>query len=211
MTPVAPIDVFGMPLWQVQLIISVLGLIIGSVIATAGSIIAYRNVYGAAPIYLVSSWGIGVNAEEEPENFFVLSMTIEFWNRRKYPIVLNGGVVTFPGLKFKMVYRYLESPNKLTISSDKNSCLYMNFRSGNSVKLDPGMHYSFKINFPFEKPKTRVEIDTMAKLALYYFDPASNKRKRLHGRHRYNFKAKELPDVFPEDLLPATHDEVHIA
>lgn len=203
MPPPPIIEVFGIPLWSIQLAISIAGLIIGSVIALAGSIIAYRNAYGAAPIYLVSSWGIQVKQQEDPENFFVLSMTIECWNRRKYPIVLNGGVVTFPGLRFKMVYRYPKSEkHKLTIFSDQNS-LYMNFRSGDSVKLDPGTHYSFKIDFPFEKPKTRIDIDTMGKLVLYYFDPTSNKRKRLHGQHRYNFKAHELPDVFPEDLQPA--------
>ncbi|GLQ82885.1 hypothetical protein GCM10007881_64080 [Mesorhizobium huakuii] len=200
------IDLFGVPLWSIQLAISIAGLVIGSVIAAAGSLIAYRNAYGAAPIYLVTSWGIGTHKNEDPDKFLVLSMKIEFWNRRKYPITLQGCTATFPGLSVRHVYRYVNDNAKLMISPGGDSTLHMSFRVGDSVKLDPEAHYTFKLDFPFEKPKSR-NIDSMTKLLFHYFDPASNKRKKLYGHHRYHFNPEDLADFLPEnDMSPPSPD-----
>ncbi|MER8492243.1 hypothetical protein NKH53_29010 [Mesorhizobium australicum] len=150
MTPILAPTLFGIQLPYITLTVQIFSAFAGAILAVAGSIIAYRNTYGASPIFLVSSWGLGSQRLEDPEQFYNASMTIEFWNRRKYPVVIKGTRVTFPSFEFKNVVRRSKAGN-MVISPD-GSTLNIDLVNLNSVtKVEPSTHYSIEFEFPFKK------------------------------------------------------------
>ncbi|TIL25589.1 MAG: hypothetical protein E5Y88_11560 [Mesorhizobium sp.] len=190
MTPI----LFGIELPFLALLFQAFSAVTGAVLAMAGSVIAYRHAYGAAPIFLVSSYGVSSAGVKEPEIYSDITMTIEFWNRRKYPLVLKGAFITFPGVEFKQVYRYGKPQETAMYSED--STIYFGFRSKEQqVKVDPASHYSMEITFPFKRSENGIHSNT--KVVIHYFDPISNKLKKLNGAHPFNIEADDMPGVPP--------------
>jgi hypothetical protein len=93
--PVPFLDAAAMQ-WIASTALTLAGVAIASVAATFG----YRQNYGWKPVVLVTSHGfggIGRNTES-----FDATCQFEFWNRRKYPVVIRFVVVRLGNLRILM-------------------------------------------------------------------------------------------------------------
>lgn len=150
-------------------------------VATVSAIFGYRSNYGWRPIALVTSHGLsGIGGSKQ----YNALLTIEFWNRRKYPVVLGAISVKFRMMEFI----YAPSPNERGWS-----------RSGDSYfnrvdeRLEPAGHKTVEFSAPFETKSIGALRDTV-EVTVHYFDPIGGKSKLANTKHLYTF---QLPSATP--------------
>lgn len=169
------IDLFGVPLWSIQLAISIAGLVIGSVIAAAGSFIAYRNAYGSAPLILVGGHSLKATGEM---GVLWAKLDIVFWNNRKYPIRHTQMKVTFD-----------EAVTLIEQHSDKNDLWTVDGNSvywqADAVKVGPSSSIEHLLEVPF-KNRPFEGMNSTVEIVVNYFDPISNKSKRIKRKYQYD-------------------------
>jgi predicted alpha/beta-fold hydrolase len=70
----------------------------GVCIAAAALMFSYRQNYGWRPTLLVTNHGLeGIGGDSE----YIATLHFEFWNRRKYPVVIRHAEVDFGALQLK--------------------------------------------------------------------------------------------------------------
>jgi hypothetical protein len=81
-----------------QILSSIVFAFAGASIAAASLFIAYRNNFGWKPIVLITTYHVR-GSSKFPE-FEIVEVEFEFWNRRKYPIVVREIKVFFGAIEF---------------------------------------------------------------------------------------------------------------
>lgn len=149
----------------------------GVCIASAALLFSYRQNYGWSPVILVTSHGLGgMGGEEE----YIAHLDFEFWNRRKYPVVIRIAEVDFGEVRLQEKSK--ASGEKLTWDIFRGTAI---LRSG--ARIDPASHHLFECRGAFRK-RTLDDLDVMATVTVHFFDPLSNRTMKKVIRHQYTFK-----------------------
>src|SRR5262249_22871031 len=105
-------------------------------VATVAAIFSYRQNYGWKPILLVLT-----------HSFFghdVAWVDFEFWNRRKYPLVVHGVEIKFGNV-------VLDQPPPTEGKAGDWSTWHNTLCQREHVRLEPASHHLFQPRVPFKK------------------------------------------------------------
>jgi hypothetical protein len=121
----------------------------GSVVAIIAVYLSYRHNRGSKPVVVSTDMGI---LEYRPRDELspppVLVIIFEVWNRRKYPVVVEGVAVSFDRLQ---VLDPPDRPDDLVRWSRDGQ----QFEAWPTLSLDPLSHRQFSLGAPFEEPHAR--------------------------------------------------------
>jgi hypothetical protein len=135
------------------------------IVATVSVVLAYRQNFGWPPIVLVRMFVI--NYSEQPYEF---TMEFEVWNRRKYPIVIQGQDLRFRNVRFIRVEE--RRPLDYANTWDGGPETFSNYKS---VVLEPNGHEKFEFIYVAQN-KNRKKQASKVKIRVFYFDPIKNKQ-----------------------------------
>jgi len=145
------------------------------VVAIVSALFGYRQNFGWSPMVLVTSHGLGAGRDDRDR--FQALLDFEFWNRRKYPIVVAGLKVTIDTLEF--IYDPALHEHGWDRVGDS-------FYSHQKVRLEPAGHHGFAFSAPFK----RVSLDTLqakAVVEITYFDPVKGKYAAASSARGFSF------------------------
>jgi hypothetical protein len=88
------------PTWiQIAQFIAYVSLTVtGVTVAAASLFISYRNNFGWKPVVFISSMGFKGDSANDGGRMYA-RMSLEFWNRRNYPLVLRFMRIELKGLE----------------------------------------------------------------------------------------------------------------
>jgi len=142
-------------------------------VAVVSLLFAYRNNFGWKPLLLVTGHGVqNIGGDRE---VYEATVSLEFWNRRKYPLVLRYMKVELSALP--LVYK----PTKEG----------WHVHAGNSVMntdthiLEPTSHMQFKAEAPFGKRSLDGLVDDLT-ITLIYYDPRLNTSVTITAKHHWS-------------------------
>jgi hypothetical protein len=136
-------------------------------IALVAALFAYRQNYGWKPAILILSKGF---SDE------IAYVEFEFWNRRKYPIVVHAVEIKFGTVE-------LDHRGEKSEWGKSDWWIFHNKLCHRPhMRLDPASHHLFQPRIPFKQQK--VEDETI-RIDVYYFDPLANARKEMTTELRY--------------------------
>ena len=149
-------------------------------VAIVSVTLAYRQNFGWKPLVFVTSHGL--QTQPIPSNVYFATLDFEFWNRRKYPLVLRHMEVRFSTIKVK------ELKNDEVISRDwyVHAGKSMSLR-GDQV-LDPTAHKKLSIAAPFDTSSLDDLEDKLTIQAMYY-DPRKNRTSTITVEHLWHLKS----------------------
>lgn len=159
-----------MPLEIAQFIAYVTLTITGLIVAIVSVRFSYLQNFGWKPIFMRTTLGLkGIGGKDQ----FAATMQFEFWNRRKYPVIVRSLVLHFKDLEF--------IPNHTTAAGEKPLWYIrkdglVSYRKEHAVS--PSDHLSFDFEAPFEK-RTLDDLRAQIKIEVIYFDPRLNKNRAL--------------------------------
>ncbi|HWV52072.1 hypothetical protein [Pseudorhodoplanes sp.] len=149
----------------------------GLCIAAAALMFSYRQNYGWRPTVLVTCHGLeGVGGSTE----YIATLHFEFWNRRKYPVVIRHAEVDFGSLRLQE--KVSATGERLTWPTFRGRPVFRG-----DVRVDPTSHHAFDCKGAFSK-RSLDDLDVSARVEISYFDPVANRSQKLTTRHRYSFK-----------------------
>jgi hypothetical protein len=172
---------FDWPVDLLTLLVEAIGALAGVTIAIAGSIIAYKQTYGSAPLQLVTSHGVMLDMDASPSGAtYTATLSLEVWNLRTYPIQVRYVHATFPGLSF--LHRPPDHERR-DWQANGNSLM---LSAHDEVQIAPQARHLFKIEGDFAK-RSLDNIVSNVKITTTVFDPMAAKVKKLHSKHEYRF------------------------
>jgi hypothetical protein len=141
-----------------------------------GCAIAYRQGYGFRPLVLVS--GHGIFGGGELTEHYGARVSIDIWNRRKYPVRIERVSFVFYELRFdewakgyvKQDGWYLGSPGAVVFHG--------------SITLESAGHQSIEMKDPFKKGSLD-NLDDFVRISVNYFYPIANRHVAHVIVHRY--------------------------
>lgn len=151
--------------------------LMGLCIAGAALLFSYRQNFGWTPILLVTSHGVeGVGGQDE----YIARLDFEFWNRRRYPVVIRMAEVDFGELR---LYEKVDRLNaRTTWGVFRGKPIYRE-----DIRVEPAAHHQFKCRGAFAK-RPLDNLDVRASISVYYFDPVANKEIQEAVEYRYTFR-----------------------
>jgi hypothetical protein len=161
--------------WVASTALTLASVTIAFVAATFG----YRQNYGWKPVILVLSHGFSGGPSEKDD--YIAHINFEFWNRRKYPVVVHFVEIKFGNL-------ILGTIPEQSASGEPASWYIFHSKliQREHIRLDPASHHIFYAKTPFKK-QTLDDLNETVRIDVYYFDPIANRRKKLTTKHRYKF------------------------
>lgn len=158
--------------------------IVGICVAAASLYVAYRNNFGWDPIALIG--GIGLKGVGGEHLEFSAVITLEIWNRRKYPVSIRHINLDIQNLKIRR--HRTKGPNeKWLIGSNYVSHLTPHI-------LGPNEHERHEIEVPFTAPSLDA-LNAPIHIRVAYFDPKRHVTKVLTFDHVYRL-TPEPQEVF---------------
>lgn len=143
------------------------------VVAVVALIFSYRQNVGWPPVALVT----GSNMSGTGGSWkFTFSVTVEFWNRRKYPIALRTATADLSGVTILNVNAI--GPN----SKDyvRNNCAFKELK----LAVQPAASETFTFEVDFEDQSLDA-LRPLFEITIKYFDPSKNRRETLSIKHRF--------------------------
>jgi hypothetical protein len=170
----------GVPVLQ---LIAYTSLTIASItVAGVSAFFAYRQNFGWSPVILILYRGIERDSDDSNE---VVYLEFEFWNRRKYPVAVDGIEITFG----KMIIG--EIPETASEVSPGEWYVFHNKVCQREHKLlDASSHCSYKAKVPFKTPSD-VEWSETLMIEVHYFDPIGNKTRTARTTQRFSTTPEE--------------------
>lgn len=156
-----------------EVISSIASTVMSTVVAVVALIFSYRQNVGWRPVALVT----GSNMTGIGGSWHVtLHVTVEFWNRRKYPVVLRHAQAKLTGVEIINVdAKGLDKRDYV-----RSNCAYKELNAA----VDP----SKSADVLFEVSFTDQSLDAMKPLfaiTIGYFDPYKNRDKTMKLEHRF--------------------------
>ncbi len=158
--------------WISSTVLTLASLTIAYVAVTFG----YRQNYGWPPVLLVLSHGVGGLSGEED---YVAHVDFEFWNRRKYPVIVHFVEMKFGNLTLGTIPE--QSPSG---ESARWYIFHNKLIQREHVGLDPASRHLFEPRVPFKRQPLD-DLTEIVKIDVFYFDPIANKRKKLTTKYRF--------------------------
>ncbi len=144
-----------------------------TVVAVVALTFSYRQNVGWKPVMLVTnSMMKGIGGSQT----YTFVLTVEFWNRRKYPVALRNSIATITGVEL--------------IDSDSSRPFQSDYVRKNKVvkQLEIAVEPSSSETLTFEVSFKDQSLDAMRPefgVAVSYFDPHKNKVKKLKLTHKF--------------------------
>jgi len=166
-------DFSGIALETLEGVSSIAMTAMSTIVASVALLFSYRQNAGWKPLALIvgqsmSGVGGGIGIHE-------FEVHIEFWNRRRYPVVVRGISVNVDGFKLKS-----NEPSAGAEPYVRGNCLIQKV----SRAVNPGDQFLIKLPFGFENES----LDAMRPLfsiELSYFDPHAGRERRLKIQHKH--------------------------
>jgi hypothetical protein len=144
---------------------------------------SYRQNFGWPPLLLVSTHGMEQEfGDGKDESVTRAVVEFEVWNRRTYPVVLEGVEVHFHQPIFARDRPVDDSYSEWWISPD-DTCYY-----GERLVVKNGERHDFKMSLPMKRGQSLDTIDDMIEIDVTCFDPRREKTYQLKQKYRYHFK-----------------------
>lgn len=150
------------------------------VIASVSLFLGYRQNFGWKPIVLVV--GSGLKGSPDYPEHYAMTLSLEVWNRHKYPIVVRGLDATFSELRFEEGLKNYDYPAGFYLAGSLGR-----ISSHNHTRLDPSSYLSIELEAPFLK-RSLDNLDDEIVINVRWFDPRTNKHKKIKTTERYKFK-----------------------
>lgn len=155
-----------------EIISSVASTVMSTVLAVVALVFSYRQNIGWEPVALVSKNGMGGVGQSDDQ---FLSLGIEFWNRRKYPLNLRALLVRTIGVELTDESFY--GPSKDFVKGN------LLIRKTETV-VGPNESLRLEVELPFRNQS----LDAMRAeliVELRYFDPQANKTRITTLKHKH--------------------------
>lgn len=177
-----------MPLIQnvalAQLIAYICLTITSVIVATVSLRFSYRQNFGWAPLMIVSTHGheseFGPGKDES-----IIRATVEFevWNRRTYPIILEGAEIRFRQDILEPSVPSLDNESAWWVEAP-SVCAYLE-----RLAVKNGEHHAYKLSVPMKPGLDFKDIDGMIDIEVTCFDPRREREYKLKQSYRYHFKS----------------------
>jgi hypothetical protein len=154
-------------------LISYISLTAASVFVSATSaFVGWRQIHGWRPTFFVT--GVGVSSIAGSTYTYEATVTMEIWNRRKYPIAIAPGS--------SIDFRATEVGENLKTDGwqkwRNTMCYY-----GDKIRIEPLSHHELVVKSVLRAE--RKDIADNWPVEIKYFDPPSNKEITLKGIAHY--------------------------
>jgi hypothetical protein len=164
--------VLGIPVDALEAISSVALTGMSTVVAGVALVFSYRQNVGWEPVLLVSASGLsGIGGQRR----YKIILTLEFWNRRKYPVALRELIATVEGVT--LLNQSARSESGPVVHSNR-------FFQHLTAVVAPHQHSEFTVEVEFEDQW----LDTMRplfKIEVGYFDAHRNKQRKAALEHKF--------------------------
>lgn len=141
-------------------------------VAITSVVIGWWQIFGWRPTVFVT--GIGVSRFEAADIYQAI-ITFEVWNRRKYPIAINGGSSIIFG---KTVV--VDGPENSGWQKWRNTMCYY----GDKIRIEPLSHVQIIVDARL-KAENRDAIADSWLVEIKYFDPTANKELTMSAVAHY--------------------------
>ena len=144
---------------------------------------SYRQNFGWPPLLLVSTHGMQSEfGKGKDESIMFATVFFEIWNRRTYPIILEGSQV-----KFRQDILEASSPS---LDRETNWWVDNPSHCSNPERLvvKKGEHHSFELVVPIKKGQMLDRVDGMIEIEVTCFDPRRERDYKLNQKYRYFLK-----------------------
>lgn len=161
------------------------------VVAVLGLRWSYRNNFGWDPVAFIKEFKITNTQQRSDEAALchIGQLSLEFWNRRKYPIIIRSMQVDFKGVTLR------QSKHPPADWHIRDTTM----RRTKDVTVTPTSHQTFSIHIPYLVDTTG-EIQTPMSVDITYYDPRRNKEGCIRLEARYSFTAQRK--VGPVRAIP---------
>ena len=162
----------------IQLIAYVSLTLASVIVASVSLFFAFRQNFGWKPILLITGHG-WAGRGEYPDHYFA-TIDFEFWNRRKYPIVIRGTKVFFKDIKLEEPHPGYRHPEGWSIYQSRVAIF------DGYIRLEPHSHHEVKLRMPFR----RRELDDIRddiRVLITYFDPRTEYDNNVEATRKYQF------------------------
>ncbi len=189
---------------QTLQLIAYTSLTLASVFVAASSLyIAHRQNRGWTPLLLANSSGIKIYEG----NVFIAVLEFEFWNRRKYPVVIRQINVQYPTLSYKHMQNIGMGEGWIGNSRD-------GLVNRERQNVGPNDHHQFSTVFPFERNSDE-DFQEWPKVSVYYFDPIQGRilSLKMNMSDAWNTGPDMHRDTFSgwlRDLWPRFRERVNL-
>lgn len=157
----------------IQLIAYVMLTLASITVAATSMLVGWWQIFGWKPTQFVT--GVAVNSVGGTTHTFKATVTMEVWNRRKYPIAISGG----SSVDFGQT-EVADSADQGPWHQRRNTMCYY----GDKLVIEPLSHREIVVN-AILRVKDRKDIADHWDVLLKYFDPASNKTLELTATAYY--------------------------
>ena len=163
----------------VQIVTNATLTIVAICIAIASLVVAYRNNFGWKPVALIGSIGIKGKAGSKD---YTAVITLEVWNRYKYPISIRHMNIDFKELQTRPPQSW-----------SRDDAWYIG--SGHVAHftahtLGPSTHEEHEILVPFTADSLD-RLNAPMHIRIFYFDPRRNAKKIIEFNHVYRLSSDE--------------------
>lgn len=150
--------------------------IAGLTVAIVSLRFSYRQNLGWDPLLLITSHGL----RSIMIHGHAATLSMEFWNRRKYPVVLRSAAVNFSVLD-------LEAPSARKVDGEPawvvnaaRKCMYCRPEEA----LEANGHKKLLVEAPFKKRSLDDLVDEMT-ITMTYYDPRRNRTHQIQKKFTY--------------------------
>lgn len=162
--------------------------VMSTVVSIVALVFSYRQNVGWKPVALVTD---GVMSGSGGSLRFKLAVTVEFWNRRKYPVALRHARANLSGVKILDV----ESSGPSNRHFTRNNISYREL--GGPVEPSSSEKFTFEVEF---KNQSIDALRPLFDICIDYFDPHQNRHETTKIEHKFLYphlgweKSKEQID-----------------
>ena len=153
--------------------------IAGLTVAIVSLRFSYRQNFGWDPLLLITSHGL----RSYMVHGYAATLSMEFWNRRKYPLVLRVVTVNFSVLDLEEPGPHKVGDEPTWTMNAARKCMYYRREEA----LEPNGHKKLLVEAPFKKRSLDDLVDEMTITATYY-DPRQNKSLEIKKKFTYRLK-----------------------
>jgi len=156
-----------------ELIASIASTVMSTIVAVVALLFTYRQNVGWKPIALVTSAGLAGKGGSWQSS---MHLTVELWNRRKYPLAFRRARASLTGVDI------LDTNGSGPEDRDYvlNNCALKEI--GRMVQPSTSEKVEFKVSFDWTELNA---LKPLSDITITYFDPHKNREKDLHIKYRF--------------------------
>lgn len=153
---------------------------------------SYRNNFGWKPVAIIKDFKIAHVTHRGNETALCHhgELELEFWNRRKYPVVIRVVQIDLPGVVLRQGTN--GGPSWVTEGTT--------MRRVEDMKVEPTSHKKYVVRIPY-LVETAGEVQTAMSIGIRYYDPRSNREGQVRIQARHSFTAGQMTKAGASTVL----------